>query len=213
MNLGEMGSAFGALVALASAIASVAFYFGSQRKFADQVFYSTIQKFYSPEYYRDVVAPSYDTTIKWFHLPDGEKATFRRALIEGWAESTVTSPQILMRRFGKSSGIVVDVEEYLYREVRTLTGLTEVQALTSYLWFWSELAFLIRRGFISKRDASEMFLEEYRFTARFVREFREAVRGAMAPSDAEQNWMRDTAYLERQWSIGSRDHDWQRASQ
>ena len=148
-------------------------------------------EFYGVEHFIHVVAPAAQVRIKWRYLEESERKRFRQEVASGWRDDPSNIDRYIPNR---SSG-----ENYIathFQEQGSRKSLTEHQALSSFLHFWSNLAVMIETGLADRKICVSLFADAYRYNRLFIGELREAVSKGRDPKDLPA-WIKNTLSLER----------------
>jgi hypothetical protein len=151
----------------------------------------------SPDFYSRVRAPSYHVGLQWLHLRDDVGQAYRDAVLSGWAAAE--NDDTLSR-------YVPDLpsrpEDIIPRHFHLPVGralLTEHQALTAELRFWTRLNIHIQRKTVNRKVVKDLFSDEFGSHYEFLASFALAVLNAQRTRPPR--WVKDIEQLARFFGI------------
>src|ERR1700682_181377 len=126
-------------------------------------------EFYRVEHYIHVVAPVVEVRMKWLYLPEPQRRQYQQEVVKGWAHYT-DDPSNMKRYASESATGDLGASHFIKQGIRQ--SLTEHQALSAFLHFWSNLAVLIRTDLADRRISISLFAETYGYNRQFVHQLR-----------------------------------------
>ena len=133
--------------------------------------------------------------MKWLYLPEPDRSLYRQEVVKGWAR--YADDPSSMKRYAPESASVTDFGASHFKEQGIRESLTEHQALSAFLHFWSNLAVLIKTGLADRRICVSLFADAYRYNLEFVRQLREDVSKSLGNDDVVPAWIANTLSLEK----------------
>jgi len=154
--------------------------------------------FLNPAFYAQVRAPAYQVSLSWSHLPNDLKEKYRNIVIQGWVFSTVkdkldfyvTSPPDNLDSMAK----------YHFQSPRGLASLTEHQALSALLRFWTRIRILLKENLIDHKVTKELFRDQFCYDVAFFDELSKGVTEKLQDGMVIPRWIDDIDYLKRFFS-------------
>jgi hypothetical protein len=193
-EVGDLASLFAVLLA-ACAIYATWFIAHTQARInSRQTAVNLHSELYGVEYYIHVVAPTAGVRMKWMYLPEPDRGRHRQEVVKGWAHYADDPSNI--KRYAPESALGADFGARHFSEQGTRQSLTEHQALSAFLHFWSNLAVLIKTGLADKAIWVSLFADAYRYNLQFVRQLRDTVLKSLGPDDVVPAWIANTRSLE-----------------
>jgi len=149
---------------------------------------------YGVEHFIHVVAPAAGVRMRWLYLPEPDRSEYRQEVVKGWAHYADDPSNI--KRYAPESASGTDFSASHFREQGIRQSLTEHQALSAFLHFWSNLAVLIQAGLADRSICVSLFADAYRYNLEFVRQLRENVSEGLSTGDVFPAWIANTRLLE-----------------
>ena len=147
----------------------------------------------SPDFYSKVRAPAYHIGLQWQHLPDDVRCDYREAVVSGWAfDLSSDKLSTYLSEYPTSRN---DVIHSHFQKPVTHTSLTEHQALTAFLRFWTRLNIHRKNGAIEKKLTRDLFIDEFCYGAPFLNELANAVEAATVDGHIRPRWIEDIRQL------------------
>ena len=162
-------------------------------------------QYFGVEHYLHVVAPVVEIRMKWMLLDERSRSRYREEVIEGWPPyERFTSDRGGFRRYLPDSAPDEDFSRVHFKDQKQRQSLTEHQALSAYLHFWSHLSVFISKRVADRDTCIELFADTYKYNLDFIRELRDAVVKNWSETKAihggsdEPRWVTNTQVLEQQ---------------
>ena len=157
---------------------------------------------YSLEGYTSIVAPVFNIMLKWNGLDDATKQQYQKIVIDGWAGFDAF-PSDKIDQFCHSMGD--DMVKYHYKKRNDSGEITEHEALTIFLYFWSKLELLVRNNLIDKKLTRALFTVPFSYYRPFLKDLRDLFDAHKKQTDFEPSWYQASLRLESFFSclIGS----------
>ena len=121
--------------------------------------------FLNPEFYSKVRAPASQIAIQWMYLGEEIREHYREAVASVW-DITYNEERLYdeTKEIPKNKGELID---YHFQRSTSKTGLTEHQALTSILRFWTRFNVYRKLGLVNRELAKELFKDEFAYQRDF----------------------------------------------
>lgn len=154
-----------------------------------------LHEFYlSPQFYASVRSPAYCVQLQWNHLPPDVRPQYRRIVVSGWAHNeNADTLSAYAPDFPTSRD---DIIKHHFQTPRALPSLTEHQALTALLRFWSRLNKHLSLHLIDRHVTRVIFRDEFEYNRTFFRELANEVVAAMPTTKAPPTWVKDLNELD-----------------
>jgi len=159
-----------------------------------------LHEFYlSSDFYAKVRAPAYQVGSQWMHLPNTLRQAYRDVVASGWGfdgpETKLSTyvPQIPQRK-----------EEIIashFHAAKGLLSLTEHQALSACLRFWSRLNTHITLKTVNKNAIRSLFADEFGAQHEFFRSLSAAIIAKTPHTQQIPRWINDIQNLEQLFGI------------
>ena len=162
-------------------------------------------QYFEVNHYLHVIAPVVEIRMKWWFLKDSAQTLYRKEVIEGWPpyHRFTEDPSGLDRYLGGVSADE-DFSRMHFRDQKKRKSLTEHQALSAFLHFWSHLSTFISKRVADRDTCIELFADTYRYHLDFIRELRDSVvdnwrkHAGDGGNRDRPRWIRNTELLEQQ---------------
>jgi hypothetical protein len=157
----------------------------------------SLHEFYlGHKFYAKVRGPSYGVATQWRWLPENIREEYRKIVAQGWVGGASSD---LKRYVPDAPTEIGQLEKSHYQIPRARRSLTEHQALTAALRFWSRVNTHIERRTADRKLVRELFRDEYHYVAEFYCELAEYVTRELAgdagsPRDPPR-WVKDVVEL------------------
>lgn len=149
----------------------------------------------SPEFFSKVRAPAYQVGLTWTHLPEPQRAAYREAVTQGWAfEVGEDKLDLYVPRPPENPEEVITSH---FQTPKGLPSLTEHQALTALLRFWTRIRILIDLNMIDRHLVRSLFKDEFGYELSFFQALSAAVTQRITSKAAIPRWVDDLQYLEK----------------
>jgi hypothetical protein len=157
----------------------------------------------SPDFYAKVRAPAFSIGLTFAGLPDAAREAYQDAVAEGWCYDEREKQKLLARYVVHSPSDPAGMIKHHFQTPCGYPSLTEHQALTALLRFWTRVRILLGEGMIDATLVESLFRDEFRYDIKFFRVLCSYVSDKYA-SDKQQGkelpirprWVEDIKYLE-----------------
>lgn len=132
------------------------------------------EEFVSDNFYTKVRASAYRVRLQWTHLPEEIRDDYRKVVMSGWV-SDVREDKIqkYLKDYPTDNS---QIEKYHFQTQIEAKALTEHQALTSLLKFWTRLSIFLKTNSIDKKLTKELFSDEFHYGEAFLKELSKQVK-------------------------------------
>lgn len=148
------------------------------------------QSYWSVENYLRVIAPSFGVRLNWAELSE----QYRETVLKGWTETDKSG------KYGLYMGPepVGDPAEQHFRKATGKDKLTEHQALTLSLYWWSQCATYYRHKLVDRELFHDLFRDTFGYTREFLLEFCDAVQKELGEGADIPQWIESIRFLEEE---------------
>lgn len=154
----------------------------SKRQMASDLF----TEFYTGEFYRFAVLPTYRLVIKINAMEEDEKAVYLRAIAEGWVQGI--SPEQERDNFITAAEQSLDASTAHYRHFHGTDQHTEHEALVMFLYFWVRTDRLIEADLIDSELFAELFCNSFTYYDDFMHKLAEIIEQS-SEQGAAPSWI------------------------
>jgi hypothetical protein len=153
-----------------------------------------LHEFYlSADFNAKVRSPAYHVGLQWVHLPETLRQAYRDAVASGWAsEDTETKLLTYVAEIPHKKDEIIPLH---FHSARGLPSLTEHQALSACLRFWSRLNTHIKLKTVDKKVLRSLFADEFGYHREFFRSLSEAVMEKKSKTKPCPAWIDDIQEL------------------
>ena len=131
--------------------------------------------FLSPDFYSKVRAPVFQVGLTWMHLKEDLRGPYRDAVVQGWTTDVGENKLNIYVPLPPNSQ--EECMLYHFQTPKGLPSLTEHQALTAMLRFWTRTRILIDLKMLDRSLVRSLFQDEFGHLRVFLRSLSEAVSG------------------------------------
>jgi hypothetical protein len=183
-----MAALTGAAIGLGIAMAS--------RRQAKRSLAFQLHEFYmSPDFYAKVRAPAYNVALQWTHFPKSLRQAYRDVVVSGWSSGYAETK--LGNYVSKLPDNTEEIITFHFHKPRGRPSLTEHQALSADLRFWSRLNSHIKLRTIDRAALRSLFADDFRYHRDFYRSLANSVAYATKKSNVKcPLWVYDISELE-----------------
>jgi len=147
--------------------------------------------FLSPDFYSKVRAPAFQVGLTWMQLEGNLKEVYRDAVVRGWRGNMEDyALDLYVPQLPSSEAECVT---YHFQTPKGLPSLTEHQALTAMLRFWTRTRILIDLKMIDRNLVRSLFKDEFGYQRTFL----DSLSGAVSKLHGEDKprWVEDLRIL------------------
>jgi hypothetical protein len=159
-----------------------------------QLTISLHETYWSVETYVRVIAPSYAVQKGWQGLPEQVRVNYREIVLQGWAPH-LPSPE---DEYELYLGAPPEIQDFAAHHFRTPVGndkLTEHQALTLLLYWWSHLAEYYRNRLVNRRLFRALFRDAFGYKKAFLLDLCSSMESRLTGTDTRPQWIDSIRYL------------------
>lgn len=150
-----------------------------------------MERYHGIDFYRDIISVVWEIRIKWFNLPKKKRDEYHKEVVLGWeGYSDMSGSESLNHEIPPN---FMTINHHLTPIKKD--ALTEHQALTIYLSFWSTLYQYFESESISD-DFISVWKEKYYYNQEFIASLRDAIRDRKKDEDYLPTWVTTTEKLE-----------------
>lgn len=158
------------------------------------------EAFLSPDFYANVRAPAFNIGLQWTQLPESIRKNYREAVVSGWAD--FVNEFKLATYVQKTPKSHADIISYHFQTPVGMSSLTEHQALTAYLRFWTRFNVHRKRKTINATLAKALFVDEFEYQFTFFRELAESISNELeSTAVTKPRWIDDISELSEFFDI------------
>ncbi len=194
---GANGSLLGLLTILLGAFSILHAYISYRTKISLDTRNRTTHLFeelYSVDGYSTVVAPVFNIMLKWYGLPEPAKSEYKKIVMLGWV-GYQSVPDIKIGLFCEHDDI--ELSKFHYKVRKEAGEISEHEALTAFLYFWSKLDLMITNKVIDKKLTKSLFTKQYNYYRSFIKEIRGMLDNQIEENDIRPSWYSATLRLEK----------------
>ncbi|MCL7931078.1 hypothetical protein [Halomonas llamarensis] len=167
--------------------------FAAQRRAQRELAIKLHEVFLSSEFYARVRAPAYHIGLQWHHLPKEIQIEYRKAVVSGWAfDKSYNKLEHYLSDFPSAKTQVIPSH---FQKPLSSTTLTEHQALTALLRFWTRLNIHRKHRSIENAIVKDLFYDEFCYGAAFLNELADAVETRIEQGQIKPRWIDDIREL------------------
>lgn len=146
-----------------------------------------------PKFYADVSVPAWMVWLKWKSSDDAKRLEFHQIIMKTWINY---SNNEALNHFSLN-GIERESLAYQHFFPNNRTGISEQQALTLQLHFWTRLSNSLRADSVDKEAVKILFSGSYLYIAELFHEMRLYFIEHSGEDDIEPGWVSAVAHLEQ----------------
>lgn len=152
------------------------------------------QQYYDASFYGSVISPVFSLAIK---LASDEAANkeYWDVIVDGWMPPTKGASH-LRKLHDENFGQEKPVQDQHYRHVDRLDDLSEHQALTVFLQYWTTLHQLWDSDLLDKKLSRKLFRTPFSYYRNFLFELSDKVKARLQP-DQYPGWIDAVAFLDK----------------
>lgn len=155
------------------------------------------EELYSVNGYSAIVAPVFNIMLKWHGLAEPAKTDFQNIVMMGWVGyENVTDIKIKLFCDHDES----ELAHFHYKVRKEAGEITEHEALTAFLYFWSKLDLMLENEVIDKKLTKSLFTRQYDYYRVFIKEIRDLLDEKLEEGDVRPSWYNATLKLEKFFS-------------
>ncbi|MGH1405732.1 MAG: hypothetical protein ACRBBJ_04150 [Rhodomicrobiaceae bacterium] len=152
------------------------------------------EELYSVEGYSAIVAPVFNIMLKWNGLSEPAKSEYQKVIIDGWV-GFENAPTIKVDLFCES--MKNNISEFHYKKRKETGEITEHEALTAFLYFWSKLDLMLTNKVIDSKLTKSLFKVQFNYYRSFIKDLRTMLDENINENDFHPAWYDATLKLEK----------------
>ena len=182
---------------LASALVTIRINAAAQRRARLALAVQLHELYVSPDFYARVRAPSYHVGLQWLRLSGPVGDAYRKAVLSGWV--TAVDGEKLSRYVSEPPSDAKDVIKCHFHTPVGLSLLTEHQALTAELRFWTRLNTHLQLATVDRKVVRDLFSDEFQSHYDFLASLSFALRETKP--EREPRWVKDIDQLAKFFGV------------
>lgn len=152
------------------------------------------EELYSVEGYSAIVAPVFNIMLKWNGLNEPAKSEYKKVIIDGWV-GFENAPTIKVDLFCEAMDN--NMAEFHYKKRKEAGEITEHEALTAFLYFWSKLDLMLTNKVIDNKLTKSLFKVQFNYYRSFIKDLRNILDENINENDFRPAWYEATLKLEK----------------
>lgn len=155
---------------------------------------------YSEGFFSRVAMPVFTIARAWDLLPDDERRDYRDAVLLGWVGYNSEPALDAMRREPID---LRDPAAVHFRPKFEGAALSEHEALTISLYFWTRISLLEQLGMLDREVAAALFAWPYSYVSPFFNSLAQAIEDRRGEDENPPQWISAIEVLDR-WLLPAR---------
>ncbi len=152
------------------------------------------EELYSINGYSTIVAPVFNVMLKWNGLDEPLKSKYRKIIIDGWV-GFESAPSTKLNLFCDEKDD--DLTKFHYKRRKEAGEITEHEALTAFLYFWSKLELMLTNRVIDKKLTKSLFKSQFNYYRKFLEDLRDVHDAHLSENEYPPTWYAATQKLEK----------------